>query len=46
MEKIWEVIEKALANAGYKILDGDSESIIFRDAAADTDYSLSLKEEA
>lgn len=46
MENIWDIIEKALANSGYKIQDGDDKSIIFRDTATDTDYRLTLEEEA
>ena len=43
---IFEVIEFALAKAGYKILDGDSGSIIIRHAASDTDYRIAVIEEA
>lgn len=34
---IFEVIELALERAGYKILDGDADSIIIRHANSDTD---------
>ena len=42
---IFEVIECALAKAGYKVLDGDESSIIIRHANSDSDYRISVKEE-
>lgn len=41
---IFEVIEPALAKAGYKILDGDGDSIIIRHSNSDTDYKIHVKE--
>lgn len=41
---IFEVIENALAKAGYKVLDGDENSIIIRHANSDTDYQILVKE--
>ena len=41
---IFEVIETALAKAGYKILDGDGDSIIIRHSNSDTDYKIHVKE--
>ena len=43
---IFEIIENALAKAGYKILDGDADSITIRHANCDTDYQITVKEEA
>ena len=41
---IFEVIECALAKAGYKVLDGDKNSIIIRHANSDTDYRIQVTE--
>ena len=41
---IFEVIESALAKAGYKVLDGDGNSIIIRHSDSDTDYQIYAKE--
>lgn len=41
---IFEVIETALAKTGYKILDGDGDSIIIRHSNSDTDYKIHVKE--
>jgi len=41
---IFAVIEAALAKAGYKILDGDHDSVIIRHANSDSDYEISVKE--
>ncbi|MBQ7346010.1 MAG: hypothetical protein IJW45_08125 [Oscillospiraceae bacterium] len=41
---ILEVIECALAKAGYKVLDGNKNSIIIRDANSDTDYNIRVSE--
>jgi hypothetical protein len=41
---IFEVIELALAKAGYKVLDGDSDSIIIRHPNSDTDYKIQVTE--
>ena len=41
---IFEVIESALAKAGYKVLDGDRDSIIIRHRNSDTDYQIHVKE--
>ena len=41
---IFEVIEDALADAGYKILDGDSSSVIIRDAKNDMDFEIKVTE--
>lgn len=39
---IFEVIEYALAKAGYKILDGDGDSIIIRHSNSDSDYRIKV----
>lgn len=39
---IFEVIETALAKAGYKVLDGDSDSIVIRHANSDSDYQIKV----
>lgn len=41
---IFDVIETALAKAGYKVLDGDGDSIIIRHGNSDTDYKIHVKE--
>lgn len=42
---IFEVIENALAKAGYKVMDGDSSnSIIIRHANSDSDYQIEVTE--
>ena len=41
---IFEVIECALAKAGYKVLDGDGDSIIISHANSDTDYVVRVSE--
>jgi len=43
-QRIFEVIEDALALAGFKILDGDNDSIIIRHAPSDTDYEIKIEE--
>ena len=44
MSDVFEVIECALAKAGYKIMDGDENSIIIRNADVDTDYEIRIEE--
>jgi len=45
MEKeIFEVIDTALALAGYKIMDGDCRAVIVRHAGSDRDFQISLEE--
>lgn len=39
---IFEVIEYALAKAGYKILDGDEDTIIIRHSNSDSDYCIKV----
>lgn len=41
---ILEVIETALAKAGYKILDGDGDSIVIRHSNSDQDYRIQVTE--
>ena len=41
---IFEVIETALAKAGYKILDGDGDSIIISHPNSEKDYVIKLFE--
>ena len=41
---IFEVIKFALARAGYKLLDGDKNSVIIRRANSDTDYIIRVEE--
>ena len=41
---IFEVIEFALARAGYKILDGYKDSVIVRHVNSDTDYIIRVEE--
>ena len=42
---IFEIIENALALAGYKVLDGDKKCVIVRHSATDTDYRITVEEE-
>ena len=42
---IFEVIECALAKAGYEIMDGDTKSIIVRHANSDSDYRITVEQE-
>lgn len=41
---IFEVIEKALALAGYRVLDGGRSSIVIRHPNSDSDYEISVAE--
>lgn len=41
---IFEVIEAALARAGYTIMDGEEYSIIIRHKNSDTDYQIMVNE--
>ena len=41
---IFDIIESALAKAGYKILDGDEYTVIVRDCKAGKDYEIEVKE--
>lgn len=41
---IFDIIENALAKAGYKILDGDTDAVIVRDCKSDKDYEIKVKE--
>lgn len=41
---IFEVIENALAKAGYTILDGDHDSVIIRHKNSDSDYEIKVSE--
>lgn len=43
---ILEIVESALAKAGYKVLDGDRETVIVREAGSDTDYKIKVTEVA
>jgi hypothetical protein len=42
---IFEVIEFALAKAGYEIMDSDVKSIIVRHANSDSDYRITVERE-
>ncbi len=41
---IFDVIEFALARAGYKLLDGDEASVIIRHPNSDSDYEIRVSE--
>lgn len=41
---IFDIIESALAKAGYKILVGDAYTVIVRDCKAGKDYEIEVKE--
>jgi hypothetical protein len=44
IQKIFDIIDLALAIAGFKVLDGEQDSIIFRHAPSDTDYEVKVSE--
>ena len=44
IEHVLNVIDSALALAGFKIMDGDHESIIIRDCENDIDYEIKIEE--
>jgi len=46
MDKIYEIIENALARAGYRILENDKDNFLFRDKNADMDYEIKINESA
>lgn len=41
---LFGVIEAAVALAGYKVLDGDRDSVIIRHCTSDTDYEIKVEE--
>jgi hypothetical protein len=41
---IFSVIEAALARVGYKVMDGDADSVIIRHPASDQDYEIRVTE--
>lgn len=41
---IYEVIETAIALAGFKIMDGERKSVIIRHSASNTDYEIKVTE--
>lgn len=41
---IFDVIENALAKAGYTVLDGEENSIIIRHKNSDSDYEIKVSE--
>lgn len=41
---ILDVIESALARAGYEILDGDGSYLIVRHPNSDSDYRITVEE--
>lgn len=43
-KEIFDIIENALAKAGYKVLDGDAYTVIVRDCKTDKDYEIEVKE--
>lgn len=43
---IFDIIESALAKAGYKIVDGDANSVIVCDFADGKDYEIKINEMA
>ncbi len=43
---IFDIIENALAKAGYKVLNGDKNSIVIRHVNSDTDYVVTVEETA
>ena len=41
---IFEVIESALMSAGYRVLDGDKDSVIISHLSGDKDYVIRVDE--
>lgn len=39
---ILEVIDHALPLAGYKVMDGDNDSVIIRHSGSDTDFEIKV----
>ncbi len=44
IKKIFEVMENALALAGYRLMDGDHETVIIRDPKADEDFQIRVEQ--
>ncbi len=42
-KKIFDVIEDALARAGYRLLEGDTDTLIIRDSSKDQDYEIKIE---
>lgn len=42
--RIFETIEIALARAGFRILDGDRNTVIIREPKEDRDFQIKLEE--
>lgn len=43
-QRLFEAVEMAAANAGFKVLDGDDDAIVVRDAKSDTDFAIHINE--
>ena len=43
-QRLFEAVERAAANAGFKVLDGDDDAIVVRDARSDTDFTIHINE--
>lgn len=41
---IFDIIETALHNGGYQVLNGDSNSIIIRHENSDTEYVITVED--
>lgn len=44
VKEILEIIDVAVAKVGYKVLDGDAESIIIRNPKTDRDFEIKVEE--
>lgn len=44
INRIFGYIEPILAKAGYRIMDGDHETLIIRNAEKDADYSIRIEQ--
>lgn len=42
--KIFEVMEIALASAGFRLLDGDRDTVIIRNKEEDRDFQIKVEE--
>ena len=39
---IMEVLDRAMPLAGYKVMDGDGDSVIIRHSESDTDFEIKV----
>lgn len=44
MQRAWDAIDPALALAGFVILDGEHDQVIFRSKETDRDFCIKIEE--